>query len=48
MDAPERVAALILLDSAGYAFQSKSVPFGFRIARIPVLGKAFVLTFTQN
>lgn len=35
LDAPQRVAALILVDAAGYAFESKSVPLGFRIARVP-------------
>jgi pimeloyl-ACP methyl ester carboxylesterase len=39
LDAPQRVAGLILVDAAGYAFQSKSVPLGFRIARIPGLGR---------
>jgi pimeloyl-ACP methyl ester carboxylesterase len=37
VDAPQRVAALILVDSAGYAFESRSVPIGFRLARIPGL-----------
>jgi len=35
--APERVAALILVDAGGYAFTPQSVPLGFRLARIPVL-----------
>ena len=34
---PERVERLILVDSGGYAFQSQSVPLGFRIAQIPGL-----------
>jgi pimeloyl-ACP methyl ester carboxylesterase len=37
--APQRVAALILVDAAGYAFESRSVPLGFRIARVPGLGR---------
>ncbi|HVB49798.1 MAG TPA: alpha/beta fold hydrolase [Burkholderiales bacterium] len=37
VDAPRRVAALILVDSGGYAFESRSVPLGFRIARVPLL-----------
>lgn len=37
--APQRVERLILVDAAGYAFQSESVPIGFRIARIPVLNR---------
>lgn len=39
VDAPQRVAALILVDAAGYAFESNSVPLGFRIARVPGLGR---------
>jgi pimeloyl-ACP methyl ester carboxylesterase len=34
---PRRVAGLILVDSAGYPFESISVPIGFRIARIRAL-----------
>ena len=40
---PEMVDKLILIDAAGYPKESKSVPIGFRIARIPVLNK--LLTF---
>lgn len=32
---PERVQALVLVDAAGLAFQSESVPLGFRLARLP-------------
>jgi pimeloyl-ACP methyl ester carboxylesterase len=35
---PERVTALVLVDSAGYPFRSQSAPLAFRIARTPVLG----------
>lgn len=34
---PTRVQRLILVDAAGYPFESQSVPIGFRLARIPVL-----------
>jgi pimeloyl-ACP methyl ester carboxylesterase len=34
---PQRVDRLILIDAAGYPYQSQSVPLGFRIARTPVL-----------
>ena len=34
---PQRVDRLILVDAAGYPFQSQSVPLAFRIARTPVL-----------
>ena len=36
---PDRVERLILVDAAGYPFQSQSVPLAFRIARMPVLGR---------
>lgn len=36
--APERVAALILVDAGGYAFEPESVPLGFQMARLPGLG----------
>jgi pimeloyl-ACP methyl ester carboxylesterase len=36
--APERVAALILVDASGYAFTPESVPIGFQLARLPGLG----------
>ncbi len=36
---PGRVNALILVDSAGYAIRSQSVPIAFRIAQIPVLNR---------
>ena len=34
---PQRVARLILVDSAGFPLQSTSVPIGFRLARISAL-----------
>ena len=37
---PDRVAKLVLVDSAGYPMNPKSVPIGFRIARLPVLNRA--------
>jgi pimeloyl-ACP methyl ester carboxylesterase len=36
---PQRVAKLVLIDSAGYAFEPESAPLGFRIARVPGLRK---------
>lgn len=36
---PELVQRLVLVDAAGYPFESQSVPLGFRLARIPVLNK---------
>ncbi|MBO0937371.1 alpha/beta hydrolase [Fibrella sp. HMF5335] len=32
---PDRVRKLILIDAAGYPFTPKSVPIGFRMARVP-------------
>jgi pimeloyl-ACP methyl ester carboxylesterase len=34
---PDRVERLILIDAGGYAFESESVPLGFRIAQMPAL-----------
>jgi pimeloyl-ACP methyl ester carboxylesterase len=36
---PARVEALVLVDSAGYAIRSQSVPIAFRVAKIPVLNR---------
>jgi pimeloyl-ACP methyl ester carboxylesterase len=36
---PDRVAALVLVDSAGYPLESQSVPIGFRVARVPGLNR---------
>jgi pimeloyl-ACP methyl ester carboxylesterase len=36
---PDRVQALILVDSAGYPLESQSVPIGFRIAQVPGLNR---------
>jgi pimeloyl-ACP methyl ester carboxylesterase len=35
--APQRVAGLILVDSSGPPFTPRSMPIGFRVARVPVL-----------
>jgi len=37
--APERVAALVLVDSSGLAFTPESIPLGFMLARLPVVGR---------
>jgi len=37
--APERVAALVLVDSAGLAFTPESIPLGFMLARLPVINR---------
>ena len=35
---PQRVAALVLVDSAGYPVEGGRIPLGWQIARLPVLG----------
>ncbi len=37
--APQRVAALVLVDAVGPAFTPESMPLGFMIARVPVLNR---------
>lgn len=37
--APQRVARLILVDAAGYQRNVGEIPLGWRIARVPVLGR---------
>jgi len=36
---PQRVDRLILVDAAGYPYQSQSIPLAFRIARTPILNR---------
>jgi pimeloyl-ACP methyl ester carboxylesterase len=36
---PQRVDKLILVDAAGYAIAPTSLPMGFRLARLPAMGK---------
>jgi pimeloyl-ACP methyl ester carboxylesterase len=45
---PQRIEKLILVDAAGYPFQSKSIPIGFRIARIPVLNRLMEFTLPRS
>ena len=45
---PERIEKLILVDAAGYPFQSSSIPIGFRIARIPVLNRLMEFTLPRR
>lgn len=54
--APARVDRLVLVDAAGYAFQSQSVPIGFQVARLGgvdtlaewFLPRAMVASSVQN
>jgi pimeloyl-ACP methyl ester carboxylesterase len=46
--APGRVAALVLVDSAGHPRESESVPIGFRIARIPLLNRLMEVTLPRG
>ncbi|MEW6733317.1 MAG: alpha/beta hydrolase, partial [Acidobacteriota bacterium] len=45
---PERIEKLILVDSAGYAQRSTSVPIGFRIAQMPVLNRLMEVTLPRS
>jgi len=45
---PARVDKLILVDAAGYPFQPKSIPLGFRIARIPLLNRLMEHTLPRR
>ena len=45
---PGRVNALILVDSAGYAIRSQSVPIAFRIAQIPALNRLMEVTLPRS
>lgn len=45
---PGRVNALILVDSAGYAIRSQSVPIAFRIAQVPVLNRLMEVTLPRS
>lgn len=45
---PARVERLILVDAAGYPFQPKSIPLGFRIARIPLLNRLMEHTLPRR
>lgn len=39
---PDRVARLVLVDASGYAPSARSIPIGFRIARLPGLNRLMV------
>jgi pimeloyl-ACP methyl ester carboxylesterase len=45
---PDRVGALVLVDAAGYALESESVPIGFRIARMPGLNRVARVTLPRS
>ncbi len=45
---PARVEALILVDSAGYAIRSQSVPLAFRVAKIPILNRLMEVTLPRR
>jgi pimeloyl-ACP methyl ester carboxylesterase len=45
---PARVEALILVDSAGYAIRSQSVPIAFRVAKIPILNRLMEITLPRR
>jgi pimeloyl-ACP methyl ester carboxylesterase len=45
---PSQVGHLVLVDSAGYDYQPKSMPIGFRIAQIPILNKILEYTLPRG
>ncbi len=45
---PARVDRLILIDSTGYPLAPASIPLGFRIARMPVLGQIARVTLPRR
>ena len=45
---PARVDKLILVDSSGYAFVSKSMPLGFQIARLPLVRSVMEYTLPRG
>lgn len=44
---PDRVRQLVLIDAAGYPSTPKSVPIGFKLARVPLIG-GFVAKLTPD
>lgn len=45
---PDRVERLVLVDAAGYSFVPKSIPFGFQIARMPMLAPLMQRTLPRG
>ncbi len=45
---PQRVERLVLVDSAGYPFEPKSIPLGFQLARIPMLAPLLQHTLPRS
>ena len=45
---PSRVERLVLVDAAGYPFEPKSIPVGFRIARLPALAPLIQHTLPRS
>lgn len=45
---PDRVAALIIVDAAGYPLESQSVPIGFRLAKVPVVNRLLLKTLPRS
>jgi pimeloyl-ACP methyl ester carboxylesterase len=45
---PDRVSRLVLVDAAGYAVDSVSVPIGFRVARTPGLNRIALVTLPRS
>jgi len=45
---PQRVQRLVLVDAAGYPFVPKSIPLGFQLARVPMLGPLLQRTLPRS
>lgn len=45
---PGRVEKLILVDAGGYAFESISLPLGFRLARMPVVNRLLKYSLSRR
>ncbi len=45
---PARIEALVLIDSAGYATRSQSVPLAFRLAKVPVVNRLMQVTLPRR
>jgi pimeloyl-ACP methyl ester carboxylesterase len=45
---PDRVKALVLVDSAGYPRAAKSIPLGFRLAMLPGFNRLMLVTLPRR
>lgn len=45
---PQRVEALVLVDSAGYPLSATSIPIGFKLARLPIANRLFEVILPRD